>query len=313
MQLWMRAIAKYASFTPTIMLTTLLCVEAGRSLPGVWVAFYSGQPLEYLKLGSDVAKLDLYLGSTTLEVVVSDFRTDRLPDNRQFVMTSPFPSSLPRNINEPAGQEIALKYSGSLGSWDSAMYASHGYFHSPALTETSREISGAYPRLNTLGASLSGAFASGVLNLETGYYDSGDDQDGNNPAIENSQARFLIGYSRQVRQETQIGVQAYAEWMQDYGAYKRTLPSGFGQRNEVRTVATIRFTQRYLHQTLSFNLFAFLGLSEDDSYVIPSVRYAFSDNLWSELGANIISGSRSGMFGALGDNDNAYLTVRYAF
>jgi hypothetical protein len=281
--------------------------------PKDWVAFYSGLPMEYLKRGSDALKLDLFMGSTTLEMVISDFRADRLPDRRQFVMASSFSSSLPRNIDEPAGREIALKLSGNLGGWDSAVYASRGYYRAPALTETNSEISGIYPRLNTFGASLSGAFASGVLNLETGYYDSEDDRDGGNPAIENSQTRFLIGYSRQVGQETQIGVQAYAEWMQDYDAYKRTLPSGFSQRDEVRTVATLRFTQHYLHQTLTFNLFAFWGLSEDDSYIIPSVRYAFSDNLWSEFGANILNGSRSGMFGALGDNDNIYLAVRYAF
>ncbi|GMR08619.1 MAG: hypothetical protein BMS9Abin26_1625 [Gammaproteobacteria bacterium] len=281
--------------------------------PKDWVAFYSGLPMEYLKRGSDAAKLDLYLGSTTLEVVVSDFRADRLPDSRQFVMASPFSPSLPRNIDEPAGQEIALKYSGNLGGWDSAVYASRGYYRAPALTETATEVHGSYARLNTLGASLSGAFANGVLNLEAGYYDSEDDRSGDNPTIENSQARFLIGYSRQVGQETQIGAQAYAEWMQDHNAYQRTLPSGFSPRDEVRTVATLRFTQRYLHQTLTFNLFAFWGLSEDDTYIIPSARYAFSDDLWAELGANIFSGSRSGMFGAMGDNDNVYLSVRYAF
>jgi len=281
--------------------------------PKDWVAFYSGLPMEYLKRGSDAAKLDLYLGSTTLEVVVSNFRADRLPDSRQFVMSSPFSPSLPRNIDEPAGQEIALKYSGNLGGWDSALYASRGYYRAPALTQTATEVRGTYPRLNTLGASLSGAFVNGVLNLEAGYYDSEDDRGGDNPAIENSQTRFLIGYSRQVGQETQIGVQAYAEWMQDHKAYQRTLPSGFARRDEVRTVATLRFTQRYLQQTLTFNLFAFWGLSEDDSYVIPSLRYAFSDDLWAELGANIFYGSRSGTFGAMGDNDNVYLAVRYAF
>jgi len=281
--------------------------------PKDWVAFYSGLPMEYLKRGSDALKLDLFVGSTTLEMVISDFRADRLPDSRQFVMASPFSPSLPRNINEPAGQEIALKFSGNLGGWDSAVYASRSYYHAPALTETATEVMGTYPRLNTLGTSYSGAFASGVLNLEAGYYDSEDDRDGDNPAIENSQARLLIGYSRQVGQETQIGVQAYAEWMQDHDAYQRTLPSGFTQRDEVRTVATMRFTQRYYHQTLVFNAFAFWGISEDDSYVITSVRYAFSDDLWAELGANIFNGSRSGMFGAMGDNDNVYLTARYAF
>jgi len=105
----------------------------------------------------------------------------------------------------------------------------------------------------------------------------------------------------------------YNEVKKNFGVYKGNLPAGFSQRDEVRTVATLRFTQRYRHQTLTFNVFAFVGMSEDDSYVIPSLRYAFSDNLWGELGANIFGGSRTGQFGAMGDNDNVYMTARYAF
>lgn len=281
--------------------------------PKDWVAFYSGLPKEYLKLGSDTLKLDFFRDSTSLEVVVSEFRADRLPGRRQFIMASPFSASLQRDIKEPEKQEIALKLSANLRGWDAAVYTSRGYYRTPALTETATEIRGIHPQLNTLGSSLSGKFAKGVLNLEVGYYDSVDDRGGNKSAIENSQARFLVGYSRQVGKETQIGFQVYAEWMQDYDAYTLSLPTGFSQRDEVRTVMTMRFTQYYLHQRLTFNVFAFFGTSENDRYVIPSLRYAFSDNLWGELGANIFNGSRTGMFGAQGDNDNVYLTMRYAF
>ncbi len=48
-------------------------------------------------------------------------------------------------------------------------------------------------------------------------------------------------------------------------------------------------------------------------YVIPSLRYAFSDNLWAEIGANFFGGRRNGMFGSMQDNSNVYLTVLYAF
>ncbi len=281
--------------------------------PKDWVAFYSGQPLEYLKRGSDAVKLGLYSGSTTLEVVFSDFRADRLPDSRQFILADPFSKTLPRNIDEPSGQEVAVKLSRQLGRWDAALYTSRSHYRAPALVESATEVRGSYPRLNTFGGSLSGAVGRGVLNLEIGYYDSEDDRDGTDPSIENSQTRFLVGYFRQVGQDTTIGIQAYVEWMHNYGAYKRTLPVGFYQREQARTLATLRFTRRYLHQTLTLNVFAFWGISEDDSYVIPSLRYAFNDNLWLELGANIFGGSRNEMFGAQGDNDNIYLTVRYAF
>jgi hypothetical protein len=281
--------------------------------PKDWVAFFGGLPLEYLKRGSDAAKLNWFGDAATFELVVSDFRADRLPDARQFVFANSAMSSLPRRIEEPSNPELALKISGQLAAWDSALYASRGYYRNPAFVDDGTEIRGSYPRLNTLGASLSGAFASGVLNLEVGYYDSADDRSGGDPSVDNSQSRFLIGYSRQVGTDTTLGVQAYAEWMHDYGTYQRTLPAGQAQRDRVRTVGTLRLTQTYLHETLRFTLFAFVGLSEDDSYLIPSLRYAFNDRLWAEVGANLFSGSRSGMFGSLGDNDNLYLNLRYSF
>jgi hypothetical protein len=101
--------------------------------------------------------------------------------------------------------------------------------------------------------------------------------------------------------------------MQDHADYERTLPAGFAGRDRVRVVATVRATRRFWHETLTLNLFAFLGASDEDTYVIPSVHYAFSDNLWGELGANVFVGERTGQFGALGDNDNVYLTLSYAF
>jgi hypothetical protein len=101
--------------------------------------------------------------------------------------------------------------------------------------------------------------------------------------------------------------------MRDYVAYRETLPAGFPVKDHLRKVATVRFTQFFAHQTVTFNLFAFVGLSEEDRYVIPSLRYAFSDNLWAEIGANLFAGQRSGMFGSMQDNNNIYLTVRYAF
>jgi hypothetical protein len=100
--------------------------------------------------------------------------------------------------------------------------------------------------------------------------------------------------------------------MRQYSAYRETLPAGFPAKDRVRKVATLRFTQLFAHQTLTFNVFAFFGLSERDRYIIPSLRYAFSDDLWVEIGANVFGGNRNGALGSMQDNDNVYLTVRFA-
>jgi hypothetical protein len=280
------------------------------------VALFTGQPLQYLKLGSDALKLNAYPGPANLELLIARFRPDNLPTSRRFILTDPLPAGLPRSTTEPGAHaaelEISGRISGYLDNWELAGYASRTHYRSPALRVTAGQIVGIYPRLNTLGGSLTGPVGKGVLSLEGGYYDSPSDRDGRDPSIENSQFRGLVGFSRQLWEDTTLGLQLYGEWMRNYSAYLETLPAGFSAKDRLRQVATFRFTQLFAHQTLTFNVFAFIGLSEKDRYVIPSLRYNFSDNLWAEIGANVFAGNRSGTYGALQDNRNVYLTVRFA-
>lgn len=281
------------------------------------VALFIGQPQQYFKLGSGALKLNAYPSPANLELVIAGFRPDNTPTSRRFVLADPLPAGLPRRTQEPGNraeeQEISGRVSGYLDNWELAGYASRTHYRSPALRVTGGEIVGTFPRLNTLGASLTGPVSKGVLSLEAGYYDSTQDRDGRDPSIENSQFKGLIGYSRQPWEDATLGLQLYGEWMRDYAAYRETLPAGFPVKDHLRRVATFRFTQLFAHQTVTFNVFAFVGLSERDHYVIPSLRYAFSDNLWAEIGANVFGGNRNGMFGSLQDNRNVYITVRFAF
>jgi hypothetical protein len=287
------------------------------TFPKDWEAFFTGLPLEYLKLGADSVKVNLFPGPVSLELLAADFRRDNLPGRRRFVFDDPLPSAPPRRIVEPGSRPGELELSGKLygyvGSWELAAYASRTHFRSPAFRVDAAEIVGTFPRLRTYGASLSGPLGKGVLNLEAGHYDSREDRGGMDPSVENSQLRALAGYSRQLVEDTTLGVQLYAERMRDHAAYLAALPAGFPRKEKVRTIATVRFTRLFRHQTVTLNVFAFLGLSSRDRLLIPSVRYALTDDLWVELGANLFSGRRSGMFGALQDNDNLYATLRYAF
>jgi hypothetical protein len=287
------------------------------TFPKDQVALFTGQPLQYLKLGSDALKLNAYPALVNLELVIAGFRPDNTPTSRRFVLADPLSAGLPRSTEEPGNSpkelEISGRVSGYLDNWELTGYASRTHYRSPAWQVTGTGIIGSYPRLNTVGASLTGPIGKGVLSLEAGYYDSTQDRDGRDPSIENSQSRGLIGYTRQLWEDATLGLQLYGEWMRDYAAYRESLPAGFPAKDRVRKVATVRLTQFFAHQTVTFNVFAFLGLSEEDRYVIPSLRYAFSDNLWAEIGANLFGGKRSGTFGAMQDNSNIYLTVRYAF
>ncbi len=287
------------------------------TFPKNFNAFFTGEPIEYLKDGSDAIKVDIFPGSWTFEIVGAHFRRDTSPELRRFV----FPSLLLPNteviLREPDNYsndlELSARLEHTIGRWEATLYASKTHFHAPDFLPQPPNIVGLYPRLNTYGFSLTGPLAKGVLNVEGGYYDSVQNRSGNNPFLEPSQMRILIGHSRQLWKDSNIGIQYYDEHAENYDNLRAHAPAGFPLRPSFRQIVTTRFTQQTHNQTLTFSLFAFWGLSEHDRYLIPSVRYAFTDALWGEFGVNIFAGNRNGMFGALDDNKNTYLTIRYSF
>jgi hypothetical protein len=171
-----------------------------------------------------------------------------------------------------------------------------------------------YPKLNVYGASLQGRAMNGVVSLEAGYYDSREDQSGNDPMLPNSQTRCLIGYQQQFWEDFTLGLQYYGEYLQDYGAYAQNLPAGFPQDKRLRRLSTVRLTQFLVHQTVRLSFFAIYGISDRDYLINPEVKYNITDSLWLALGANFFGGEKPWtQFGQLADNDNVYTQMRYEF
>jgi predicted porin len=171
-----------------------------------------------------------------------------------------------------------------------------------------------FPRLSVYGISAQGQAMGGILSLEGGYYDSRDDNAGVNPAIDNSEARFLLGYQRQLSEDFTIGVQYYAEIMIDFGAYERALPTVSTPRNKYRDIATVRLTRFLKYQTWMLSLFAFYSPADQDYLLQPQVDYKVSDAFSATLGANLFGGEKQTTFlGQFDRNDNLYLTLRYDF
>jgi len=288
------------------------------------VAFFTGRPLQYLKVGSDALKVDLYPGFLNAEIIVSPFfEPDRYPTGERLIFPNPFPAGLSRRVETKRRSfenvEMSSKISRYVANWEAALYLSRTFYRVPAQTlddpMSPNEVQLRFPRLNTVGASLSGAFLDGIVNIEGAYFDSERDRDGRNAAIENSEIKGLVGYSRPVFSEATLGVQGQVEWMQKYEAYVANLPFGMPARDKLRWTATLRYSQPLFHQSLLLNLFVFSGISEKDGYFIPSVRYAFTDALWGEMGGNIFLGSEKNYarFGSFDKNDNIYFSVRYGF
>ena len=290
--------------------------------PKDWVAFFTGRPLEYLKVGSDAVKLDLHPKMLDAEIIVMPvFQADRYPTADKLHLPDPFPG-LPRITEDKEASlengEVAARVSRYVSDWGVSAYFSRTFYRSPAMTLDSPSAPTAvlhfFPRLNTYGLSATGSLFGGVASLEGALWDSKDDASGARYAVENSTVKALAGYSYPLWRDGTLGFQGYLEWMLDYDPYRSTAPPGYPVEDEKRWTATTRFTQLLRNQTVTANVFAFHGITEEDGLVIPSIKYAATDNVSVELGANLFYG-KSGFtpFGALNENDNVYTTLRYSF
>src|SRR3989338_5948251 len=226
--------------------------------PKDWTALFAGRPLEYLKIGSDGMKINLHLKTLEAEaVVVPFFEADRLPSSDRFFFFDPFPQVPNRITNKPNSDlektELALKISHAFSSWDTALYASRGFFRTPIMTPdnftSQTQITLEYPRRNVYGASARGSGIGGVVNFEAGYSDSRQDLSGGNPLIANSQALYLAGYQRQLGEDLTAGLQYYGEYMMQYDRYLANLPAGFPKSDELRQGIAPRLTRVFKYQT----------------------------------------------------------------
>lgn len=291
--------------------------------PKDWAALFTGKPLEYLKLGSDVLKINFYFKDFGFETVtIPAFEPDHLPSSDRFFLYDPFSQVSNRTTSKPMASfenaELAVKISRPLSSWDASIYVARGFYRIPIMMPDNftapTQISMRYPKRNVYGASVRGSGLGGALNLEGGYYDSREDQDGSNSLIPNSQALYLLGYQRQLGEDLSGGIQYYGETMMNHNRYLANLPSSFPAQDKLRQLLTLRMTKFLKYQTWKLSLFGYYSPTDEDFYLIPEVWHSLADGLWVSLGSNIFGGEKeTTFFGQFDKNDNLYVNMRYEF
>ncbi|PJC47227.1 MAG: hypothetical protein CO035_06795, partial [Candidatus Omnitrophica bacterium CG_4_9_14_0_2_um_filter_42_8] len=294
--------------------------------PKDWEAFYSGRPLEYLKIGVDSLKLDIYSNIISAEaVVMPNFQPDDLSSVGRFHFFDPYPNIPNRELEKPdsafekfGNMEYALRLYRYIGDFDVSAYAYKGFFRSRGMKadnfNSPSTISNFYPELAVYGLSAQRSALGGVMSAEYGYYDSLDDRSGKDSGINNSQSRFLIGYQKAFPEDFTVGVQYYSELMHQYSQYKDNLPSAFAKIKQLHQYITLRLTKLFKYQTLKLSLFTFYSPDEEDFLITPEVSYNFTDNLLGIIGMNIFTGAEDNTtFGQHKKDSDVYVTVRYSF
>jgi len=289
--------------------------------PKDWQSFFIGRDDEYLKAPSDAVKVSLFSDFVNLDIVYTpQFDPDNFIRGERL---SYWNSTLGRIAGQDVkvhtdrpnrwirDSEIAARVYKNISNYELALYAYRGFWKSPG-GQNSAGLA-IFPDLNVYGASVRGAVGRGIGNLEFGYYQSEDDQSGKNPLINNSELRYLAGYSQEIGKDFTAGIQYYVEQMLNYSRYKANLVSG-PARDQYRGLLTLRLTKLLLNQNLRFSVFTYFSPADKDVHTRPNVHYKVSDNLAVEAGANIFFGDYPHtFFGQFENNTNIYTAVRYSF
>ncbi len=288
--------------------------------PKDYEAFFSGRPLEYLKLPVDALKMGLYPALFSIDIVIVPFfEPNNLPHRQRFWLYDPMENVSERKELKPSkslkNTEIAMRFYRNLRGVDLAVYFYRGFYRMPSQEPTTPSgLKLFYPSLSVYGVSLQYSALNGVMSIEAGYYDSREDREGTDPFIPNSSLKFLIGYQRQLWEDFTVTLQYFGEYMKDYSEYLKTLPEGIPKMRRFTDLFSVRLTQLLMHQTLRLSYFSFWSISDGDYLLNPEIRYSFTDSVWASVGAMIFGGGESwSQFGSLDRNDNVYVQMRYEF
>lgn len=286
--------------------------------PKDFVSFFAGRDDEYLKAPSDTLRLGWYNALANVELAWTPrFQPDEYLTGQRFSFFSPTAGQVvapdpPIGALEPQRYELALRVYRTIRGVEYAAYGYDGYFKQPTALDADGRLT--FAPLRSLGASVRLPLWSGLLNAELAWYESTDDADGDDPAVPNSQLRFLAGFERELVANFTAGLQYYLEHTRDHDALIANSPAPQFEPEEYRHVLTNRLTWRIAQDRWTLSLFTFLSPSDEDFYLRPSVTFRQSDEWQFNAGGNWFGGREDHtFFGQLEDNTNLYVRIRYNY
>lgn len=286
--------------------------------PKDFVSFFAGRDEEYLKSPSDTVRLSLFSPVVNVDLAYTPrFTPDEYLTGERFTFWNPAlgeaaAPARPIKADEPSSGEFALRMYRTVGATEYALYGYSGRWKQPVGLDASGQLR--FPRLRSWGGSVRTPFHRGLLNVETAYYDSRDDRDGDDPATPNSELRLLLGYEQELVRNFTAGTQLYAERLMHHDRLVANSPDPGREREQWRTVATLRLSHRATQDKLTSSLFMFVSPSDEDFYLRPSIAWRRDDHWLLAAGFNLFGGSEQHtFFGQLEDNSNGWLRVRYHY
>ncbi len=291
-----------------------------------YLSFFIGRDDQYLKAPQNSLKADFYNSKFNLTFVwTPKFTPNDFPIGQRLSFYSSQDNAIVGNLGElnflrpePTlkNSEIAFRLSKQIGNFSNCFYFYEGFYKNPVgAVIIDSALVPTFPKLRVMGGSIRGMISGGIFWFEGGYYDTRDENRGQNPLLINSSTRFMTGYEKQILSGLTMNLQYFANIMSDYDSYRQQAEARGGYvREKRRDLITSRISRLFYSDLVEFLSVIFYSPSEKDYYLRFYLSYSYSDELNLSSGGNIFGGDKIGSeFGQFGLNDNLYVKLTYGF
>ncbi len=282
-----------------------------------------------IRTGVIAAKLDYYIGNSTIEaIVIPQFTpTIRPAPNSIWYVQPEFPAPTvfdwSKSKIKPSleNSEVFLKYSAITSKIDFDLMGGYTWDDNPTMhvqkhmdnttmppTLTGLTITPQHHRLTVAGGSFSSEIKGFILRGEGAYYNGKyfqtADPFATDAIIQKDYLNYVVGLDFSIG-SVKLSGQFIQKYILDY--------NDFMTDNEMQNTATFLARYDMLRETLHLELFSYIGLTNEDALIRPKISYDFDDSFSVLLGGNIFVGDRAGQFGQYKDNSMAYVKIKYSF
>jgi len=281
---------------------------------------------EEIRMGVTAVKTDYYLGNHTFELVwLPVFTPTAKPDESSiwfpkmdFPVNPQFDYSEKDVNGSLKNSEIFAKYAAITSAVDFEIMAGYAWDDDPTMhisktidpqthQLTALEITPKHHRLSISGGSFSTTAGGFIVRGEGAFY-GGKYFNTSNPlapdgVVKKNYMHYLLGL--------------------DYTLWDINLSGQFIQQaimnydeavDQDEFVNTMTFLARrdFLRETLTLELFSYIGFNNEDALMRPRIYYDLTDGFEILLGANIFTGNE-GQFGQYSENNMGYFKIKYSF
>ncbi len=286
-----------------------------------------------IRMGVTAAKIDYYIGSSTIEAIfIPQFTPTLRPDENSLwyiepEFAAPATFDWTKSTIQPSLQnsELFLKYSALTSKIDFEIMGGYTWDDNPTMhvqkefgmdttttppspTLTALNITPEYHRLYVAGGSFSSEIKGVILRGEAAYYNGKYFQTADPMAedalIQKDYIHYVLGLDFNIG-SVKLSTQFVQQYILNY--------EDLMDKNETQNTATFMARYDMMRETLHLEIFSYIGIDDGDALIRPKVTYDFDDSFSILVGSNIFVGDRDGMFGQYQDNSMVYAKIKYNF